>query len=287
MNGKFFSKSISLLVVAVLILLAFFREPKHQWMFIAVFGVWAACLLLRLLAGRIAGVGRLLKKAMNGISAMRQKAKAERTAERQKRHYEQITQNPDTHPAGDESADKLLLGHLNCRITEKLKSVFSEATWQWQEKNPERIAKGGTGRIRIEGADEYGYADVTVDKYFRISFEMMKIVSLQDVAAGSETPEADTEETGEFVKVNVADWYEWVGKEALHEVITELNTRGYSKVFVKENGDIYVVEDGNETVKATFKDMPGKTNWAELVEVLKAGQLQGEIDNDRLIVAWA
>lgn len=285
MNGKFLGKSLKFLIVALLLLLAFFREPKHQWMYIAVFGGWAVCLLIRFLAGRIVWLGRLWKKAVYGISAIRQKSRAKSPKEKQADIPVPVQAEQDT------STDKLLLGHLNCRITDKLKAVFPDAAWQWQEESPEHIAKGGTGRIRIEGADEYGNADVTVDKYFRISFEMMKIVSLQDVAAGSETskeePEAAAEEAQEPVMINVADWYEWVGKEALHEVITELNSRGYSRVFVKENGEIYVVEDGNESVKATMKEMPSKSAWAELVEVLKAGQLQGEIDNDRLVVAWA
>ncbi|MCL1855098.1 MAG: hypothetical protein FWF86_05135, partial [Clostridia bacterium] len=115
---------------------------------------------------------------------------------------------------------------------------------------------------------------------------MMKIVSLQD-AGELVIPETETAETTEPVLANVADWYEWVGKEVLHEVITELNTRGYSRVFIKETGEVYVVEDGDESVKATLKEMPGKALWAELVEVLAAGDLRGEIDNDRLSVAWA
>ena len=282
MNGKFFSKSLQFLLLATLLLLAFFREPSHQWMFIAVFGGWAALMLLRLLAGRVLWAGRLLKKAGNGISVMRQKANAERAAKRQEPHHPQMSETSD----GDESADRLLLGHLSCRITDKLKAVFPDASWQWQEKNPEQLAKGGTGRIRIEGADEYTHADVTVDGYFRISFAMMKIVSLQD-AAEPVIPETEKNKPQEPVQANVADWYEWVGKEVLHEVITELNTRGYSRVFIKETGEVYVVEDGDEAVKATLNEMPGKSKWAELVEVLAAGDLRGEIDNDRLAVAWA
>jgi hypothetical protein len=278
MNGKFFSKSVSFLIVATLVLTAFFRDPKYQWLYIAVFGGWFTILLLRFLAGRIAGLGRFLKKATQRIEIARRTAKP-RQAKAKKETV--ITAQADS------SDDKLLLGHLSCRITDKLRAVFPDATWYWQEKSPELIARGGTGRIRIEGAEEYTHADVTVDSFFRLSFAMMKIVSLQDAADETVTPEAVVAETPEPVQANVADWYEWIGKEVLQEVITELNSRGYSRVFIKETGEVYVVEDGDEAVKATLKEMPGKSKWMELVDVLAAGELRGEIDNDRLAVAWA
>jgi hypothetical protein len=278
MNGRLFSKSLSLLIVAVLIITAFFREPKHQWLYIAVFAVWAAVLLLRSLAGRIAGLGRILRKTAQGIDAARRTAKL-----KQKKALAETTLTARS----DSSDDKLLLGHLNCRITDKLRAVFPDATWRWQEKTPELIARGGTGRIRIEDAGEYTHADVTVDSFFRISFAMMKIISLQETAEDAARPETDTADAREPVQANVADWYDWVGKEALQDVITELNSRGYSRVFVKETGEVYVVEDGDEAVKATLKEMPGKSKWTELVDVLAAGDLRGEIDNDRLAVAWA
>jgi len=289
MNGKFFRNSVSALIAAVLILLIFFKEPKHQWMFIAVFCVWAASLLIRFLSGYIGQFWRFLKKKAKGIPAMYRKAKAKNASKAKNKQHELSVETQEIKQETDEASDRILLGHLSCRITEKLKSVFPDATWQWQEKLPERIAKGGTGRIRIEGADEYSHADITVDKYFRLSFAMMKIVNLKDVNGVSteNNSDAESDEKDPCDRVNVSDWYEWVGKEVLQEVITELNTRGYSSVFISEGGDVYVVEDGNEAVKATLKEMPVKNDWAELVDVFAAGELSGKIDNDRLVVAWA
>ena len=285
MNGKFFTKSLKFLIVAVLILFAFFREPKYQWAYFAVFGAWGAILLIRILAGRFVRLGRFLKKTVGGmIAAMRRKVKeVQREDEPQPEPFATEQTEPDN------SADKLLLGHLSCRITDKLKAVFPDAAWYWLTENPESIARGGTGRIRIEDADEYTHADVTVDNFFRLSFAMMKIRDLRDVFAESDTAadEDETAEPQEPVQVNVADWYEWVGKEALQEVITELNSRGYSRVFIKESGEVYVVEDGNEAVKAALKEMPEESRWAELVEVLAANGLKGIINNDRLAVTWA
>jgi hypothetical protein len=276
MNGKFFSASIKFLVLALIILLAFFREPQHQWMFITVFGGWGAVMLIRLLAGRIMWLGNAIKKAANRISTARRKAGAKT--------------KPLTATQPDTSDEKLLLGHFSCRITDKLRAVFPGAAWQWQEKHPERIARGGTGRIRIEDAGEYTHADVTVDRCYRISFAMMKIVDLQDAAIQA-APETDTgtdaAETEEPAQASIADWFDWVGKETLYETITELNTRGYFRVYIKDTGEIYVVEDGDESVKATLNEMPERARWAELVDVLAAGDLRGEIDNDRLMVSWA
>jgi hypothetical protein len=282
MNENSFFKSTQTLLLALLLLLAFFREPRHQWMYIAVFGLWAAFWVLRLLAGSFKRLGRLLKKTRKTIASWHQKrsaaAKPETAAETCRRPAET-----------DCSVDRLLMGHVNFRITDKLKAVFPDAVWKWTDAHPEQIARGGAGRIRIESAGEYTHADVMVDDRFRISFMMMKIVNLSDVAANLTDSISDTEvsEPPEPAAVNPADWYEWIGKEILHEVITELNTRGYSKVFIKETGDVYVVEDGNEAVKAVLKNLPGKYLWSDLVGVLNDNELHAKIDTDRIEVAWA
>ena len=51
---------------------------------------------------------------------------------------------------------------MNFRISAYLQSAYPEATWQWLEEFPEKIAaKGGTGRIRLYGVPDFDYADVT------------------------------------------------------------------------------------------------------------------------------
>ena len=276
MNEKyFFRKSTSFLIVACLVILAFFPQPQYQWMFFAVFGIWGASFFVRFIARRFMWLGRLPLKIK--VEIISRKAKK---AQQKVRIQSVLAVEPEM------ANDKHLLGHISCRITEKLKSVFPDAIWKWQNANPGRISEGELVRICVECAGDYTHADVKVDKFYRISFVMMKIACLNDITSEA-VEELDDTISDETVQVNISDWYDWLGKEILHDVITDLNIRGYSKLFVKENGDIYVVEDGDESVQANLKDMPGKSKWVELIEVLAAGDLRGEVDNDRLTVAWA
>ena len=287
MKKRVFSKSLTWLISAVIFLMCFFREPKHQWMYIAVFGIWTAFHIIRFLLKRIKnvsrGIGKIAKKISNNLK------QANETAQLKEDDPPSASPAITQEPGKVSPEEKLLLGHINYRITDKLKAVFPDAEWQWQSENPEQIARGGTGRIRIIGVDNYTHADVTVDDFLRISFVMLKMVNFQDISGEVSATKSATEATfpTEPVKVDVTAWYEWVGKEVLYETITELNTRGYSRVFIKETGDIYVVEDGNEAIKARLNEMPSAEHWMELVKVLTEGDLRAEIDNGRLSVAWA
>lgn len=273
MNVKVFTKSVSFLIVVILILLAFFREPGYQWMYFVLLGGWAVYLLIR-------SLNLLFKK----LSVNIKKLKIQLIAKRQKAYYEQLINNQEQQNCIYLNEDKLLITHLNHRITDKIRAFFPEAEWNWQSPHPERITKGGTGRIKIESADEYTHADVYVDKFLRLSFEMLKIVRLKDMQNDNNAEQNQEVEAD----VNVADWFSFVGKEALNDIITDLNSRGKSRLFIKESGEVCVIDnDGDEVMKAELKNLPGKKHWSELVKILSEHGLKASADEESITVAWA
>lgn len=269
MNGKTFTKSLKYLALSILVIVAFFSAPKYQWMYFAVFGCWLLFTLICFIASRSKKISGKLKHAKQKYK----KVKAE------------CIRPEFLNSDEDDSSAKVLLTHLGCRITDKLKSAYPDATWKWACANPELIAGGGTGRIKTSGTGEFNYADVTVDGFFRISFSMMKIVDLTDM----ESRKPDTEDTAtrppEAVDVSV--WFDLIGRETLTDVITELNTCGHSRLYIKENGEVCVVEDGLEVRKEELKNLPGKGTWEALTDVLASNGLSANVEADRIAVSWS
>ena len=245
MKGKPILGNLGFLAAVVLLVTVLFRSAAYQWiLYLAAFGAWAGSLLLRRL---------WRKRPRRRIRLHRRRTKT------------------------DTQTTRLLLGHLNWRITEQLQSAFPEATWQWQTEQPERVAQGGMGRILLYGAGAYTHADVTVDGYYRISLEMLNVTPLRTLRGDPPPPSP----------VNPADWFERVGREALTRIIIDLNSRGYTRIYLRENGEVYTLEGGTETVKETMRHMPGKALWQELCAVFTLHGLKVAEEPDRIAITWA
>ena len=173
------SGSITILIGAVIAIMALVRGPWQVWLLLGVFTLWGLWVVLILL-----------------LPYMQQ---AKRHRQRQQRtrqlHAEGIqTRNFEIPDLGSTSSDDLLIRHTNHRILAYLRSAYPQATFEWCEKQPEQLIRnGGTGRIRVFGIDEFDHADVTLDQNANIKCDMVKIVPLSKV--GGETNEDDATHT--------------------------------------------------------------------------------------------
>ena len=143
--------SVSILIGAVIAVLAFVRGDAQIWLLLGVFAIWGAWVILFLLMPFIkqAKKKQMRKARMNALY----------------REGHGTSQQNNLHPAEGEGGSQLLLCHVNLRITGYLRSIYQDATWEWCEKNPAQlILNGGIGRIRVYGAEEYDHADVKIDK---------------------------------------------------------------------------------------------------------------------------
>ena len=248
MKGRKALGSFGALAALTLLVAVLFNGADYQWiLFLAVFGAWAGFLLLR----------RRLRRAVAS------------------RRHGPARKNRKKGPRGP-AAESLLLGHLNWRITEKLQSVYPEAAWQWQTADPVRIASGGIARILLYGAGGHTHADVAVDGYGRIALDLLEVTPLRTLP-GNPPP----------CPVNPAEWFDRHGRHALTALINELNPRGYTRMYLRENGEVFTLRGGNEFVEETLQHMPGKALWQELCAVITRMGLSAEEESDRIAISWA
>ena len=169
------SGSITILIGAVIAIMALVRGPWQVWLLLGVFTLWGLWVVLILL-----------------LPYMQQAKRHRQRQQRTRRlHAEGIqTRSFEIPDLGSTSSDELLVRHTNHRILAYLRSAYPQATFEWCEKQPEQLIRnGGTGRIRVFGIDEFDHADVTLDQNANIKCDMVKIVPLSKV--GGETNEDD------------------------------------------------------------------------------------------------
>ncbi len=283
MNGKIFAGSFSWVIAAFLFVLAFFRGPEQPWLFAAIFAVWGMYLTIRILLPKVISLVERIKAA-----AVERKQK--RAGKKSQPVFVKKESANKKQPAalieGNE-LEHVLLGHVSCRISEKLRSAYPEATWQWDAPHPEAIIRGGTIRIKTSNTEDYTHAEVTVGSYYRISFKMMKIVDF----AASVNPEADAEETdagtdSEPKVVDVSVYYELVGREVLTNLISDLATRGHSSLHIMEDGAVYFTEGADEVKADELQEFPSKQYWPELAKCIEGDDLRVQLLDNRIAVAW-
>lgn len=186
------------------------------------------------------------------------------------------------------------LQHTNCRISDKLRSVFPDATWDWVSEEPESIAlHGGEGRIRLSGVEEFNYADVKIDALLKITFKLLKIVTLDEAEASlssKEEPPIPAKPDMPMEVSDVAAWFDMIGQSQIDALLTEVNSRGH-RLFIEENGDVYITENGAPSKQGVIHQMPAAKHWRQLVELLTAdGDLEVKVggkDAQQLCICWA
>ena len=106
----------------------------------------------------------------------------------------------------DDSLATALICQIGHRITDKLRSAYPQATWNW-EKQPsiKRLLSGQTIRIQLMQAGDYTHAEINLDSYGSIQFHLLIIKDL----SSSSVPEDDGKETEPAT--DCASWYELIG----------------------------------------------------------------------------
>ena len=259
------TKSLSFLIVALLATTAFVREPWKIRAYLcafSIFGIWILAVWLYR-SKRHARFKPVIARHFRAVKV-------------------KVTRTPDT---GGSSPELVLLRHVNYRISAYLQSAYPGVTWEWCNKTPEKIAAGGgTGRIRLSGVPDFNYAEITLDTQARISCELLRIVPLSaaQVSGASTTLKAPQPPQ----PVDPAVWYDIQGRGLLKTLVADLNSRGYSRLTIKENGDICVDEADGEAVKDRFNNLPGKPFWPGIVKVFENSGLTASASDKGILVSW-
>ena len=70
------------------------------------------------------------------------------------------------------------------------------------------------------------------------------------------------------------------------ELITNMNSRGYTKLYINEAGDVTVKENGRSVLKDRFSEIPPKEQWGRLKELMAEDEVDVQVSPRRLTVAW-
>lgn len=286
MKKNVFTKSIQLLIITLIILAIFVPKEYSQKGMAAVLALWLVFSIGKILwnnkdkwKDKMSSIN-LTSKYCNSkkkepiLSELSHLTEPEKTP---------IPQSPGFTLTNEETASVLL--HLSLRITEKLKSAYPKAVWQWKEKpSLHKLLAGNTVRIIVENMDKFNHADITFDRFGRIHVEPMSIGSFSpDVESADDT---EDESTPDPAVVDVRSWYELVGQHILEAQITELNAGGHSKLTIKENGDIIINRQKREIFITSLEAFPGKNYWDELISILQEDELNAKIAGNVLQVSW-
>ncbi len=250
--------SLSFLIGGVIGVLALVNEPWQHWLLLAAVLIWGLWLLVTILLPYAAA-----QKRQREFYSQQQPALSESRESQESRH--------------------VLLRHVNHRISAYLKSVYPNARWEWCEQQPERlILEGGTGRIRIFGVPDFGFADVQLDAQANLQCSLVKIVPLaQTDSAGGESGQFPPNQQ----PVDPRIWYEVQGRKVLEGLISDLNSRGHSGLEIGGDGSIHI-KDAENDAHAALPGFPEKVYWPQLVKVLEGEGYAAEVKEDTVAVTW-
>lgn len=268
---------VSILIVAVLAITAFIRGDAQVWLLAVAFTAWSVWAVVYFLIPYV-------KEELHRYEAKRIRRKCEK----------QDAEKPKfTVPDVSDSVTHVLLHHVNYRISAYLQSVYPEATWQWREEFPERIAaKGGTGRIQLFGVNGFNFADVTFDQNAGIDCSLINVVPIAKL--GTDTTAAEPEEAVSQPETSVKQqnpvdpqvWYEVQGRKVLETLVADLHSRGYSSLTIKENGDIAIKQADSEKVKLHLKASRKRLIGLGFARFFEREGMAANITDGGILLSW-
>lgn len=248
------ASSISILIGAVIAILALLRGTAQTVLLLIVCALWGLWVLFTLLR-----------------PSWRINRDCRRREERDAKQQNAL--------AG-KNLSGLLLCHVNYRVSDYLKRVYPDARWEWMMADPVLfIAQGGTGRIRVYGVPDYEYADVTLDKNGSLNCSMVKIVPVGDSGQGASSAQPTLDPSA---------WYELEGREVLDTLIADLRSRGHSGLTLNGDGSISFQPEagGSKATKCAFASFPEPVYWPRLADVLAQDGLTADVQADHIAVSW-
>ena len=81
-------------------------------------------------------------------------------------------------------------------------------------------------------------------------------------------------------------WYETQGRSVLETLISDLNSRGHSKLTLREDGDICIEQGEDAVSQEHLNNFPQKVYWPRLAEVLESNGLAAEVTAQGIQVSW-
>lgn len=188
-----------------------------------------------------------------------------------------LKKRPSSEPLSGSEA--LLWKQISYQITDKLKSAFPKATWEFvRQPKINDLLNGNTIRIRTRNTGNYNFAEFHLNQYGYLALELLTIESLKRQAVPE--PKDDTPQ------IDPKSWYTLVGKPVLVNLIGDLQARGYQKLFINETGEIFIRNENTPEIKGTFEDFPPKSYWPALADIFIEDELEAKELEHELELSW-
>ena len=181
---------VSVLIAAVLAIVAFVRSDTQIWLLTAAFTIWAIWVTVAFVFPYIQEQETEKRRAARraAYDAQRQSLRALSMEE-------------------EDGFGPLLLRHVNHRISAYLKAVYPDATWEWRSPEPEELI----------------LHEVTFDQKANFSCSLLKVTpvvqSTAENGASEKLPAPPRE-------IDPQVWFEQQGRKVLDDLIYDLNSRG-------------------------------------------------------------
>lgn len=258
---------VSVLVAAVLSIVAFVRSDTQIWLLTGAFTIWAiwvtAAFVLPAFQEQEAEKRRSARRA--AYDAQQQKLRSLSTED-------------------DDTFGPVLLRHVNHRISAYLKAVYPDAAWEWRSPEPEKlILHGGTGRIAISGIPDYEQAEVTFDQQANFTCSLLKVTPVVQYTAENGTSEKLPALPSE---ADPQVWFEQQGRQVLDDLIYDLASRGYSSLTIRDNGDVCIRQGDTEKPQTSFKNLPDRVYWPRLLKVFEREGIAASMTDDAIALNW-
>lgn len=164
---------------------------------------------------------------------------------------------------------------LCAKITDKLWELYPDASWSWMgnQKPSELAAHCLTGRIKTAQTGTYNQAEVSFLGNGSIKITMMVVTELEELKSATVSPEEEP----------LKEWYAKALK-SLSICIDDLFSRGIKTLCIDRKGDMMTEKD--QEYHGTLKNMPDMKEWPQLIELMKADDIQAACKADKLVLSW-
>lgn len=195
-------------------------------------------------------------------------------------HKKQIPKRYASAAGNQPELEAHLWRQIKFQITGKLKSAYPEATWDFtKEPALSKLLNGIPMRIRTRNTGDYNFAEVVMDSLGNMIVQMMTIESLQKKTSVGDDSNPEQH-------VDPQSWYSLIGKPVLMDLVGDLQARGYQKLFINEQGEIYIVNGTELEIKGNLDNFPSKDYWPALTDIFLKDELEAEETDQALVLSW-
>ena len=158
--------------------------------------------------------------------------------------------------------EELLWRQISYQITDKLQAAFPNATWEFQKPpSMKQLICGNPIRLRTFHTEDYNFAEARMNQYGYLELQMLTF--------------ADPE-----------SWYSLIGKKKLENLIGQLHAKGHHKLYINENGQIYIQNGDTAEIKDCFDYFPPRNYWDILISIFQKDELTAKEKDQALELSW-